>query len=269
MYSNKLVCCLKANGKILREFKDTVYIPFGAEYSILLKNLNSVRVAVNVSIDGNDATENVELIINPNSELELTRFIKNGNQNEGNRFKFIERTANIENHRGVGIEDGLIRISFQFERKLDLSMISGKIGDIDHTYRPNQILYRKELTRGISPNTFGADSYSSSNIQCCAAPSQDGLLGSAQVMNQAHYQNDAGITVPGSISDQKFRTVSNFIKDPEVHVMVLKLLGETDQGTPIVQPVNVKSKPVCTSCGKTNKATAKFCSECGTSLQIV
>ena len=81
MFSNKMVCCLKANGKILREFKDTVYVPFGTQYSILLKNLNSVRAAVTVSVDGTDATENVELVIDQNSEFELTRFIKNGNQN--------------------------------------------------------------------------------------------------------------------------------------------------------------------------------------------
>ena len=37
MYANKLVASLKANGKILREFKDNVYIPFGSEYSFLLK----------------------------------------------------------------------------------------------------------------------------------------------------------------------------------------------------------------------------------------
>ena len=40
MYHKKLVASIRTNGKILREFKDTVYLPFGSEYSILLKNLN-------------------------------------------------------------------------------------------------------------------------------------------------------------------------------------------------------------------------------------
>ena len=52
MYQSKLVASLKANNKILREFKDTVYVPFASEYSILIKNLNTVRALVNVFIDG-------------------------------------------------------------------------------------------------------------------------------------------------------------------------------------------------------------------------
>ena len=54
MYNSKLVASIKANGKVLREFKDTVYIPFGSEYSILLKNLNTVRALINIYIDGDN-----------------------------------------------------------------------------------------------------------------------------------------------------------------------------------------------------------------------
>ena len=43
MYNNKLVAAIKSNGKVLREFGEEVYIPFGSEYSILIKNLHSVR----------------------------------------------------------------------------------------------------------------------------------------------------------------------------------------------------------------------------------
>jgi hypothetical protein len=52
MYSNKLVASIKSNGKILREFNDKVYVPFGTEYSILIKNLNTVRASVNIFVDG-------------------------------------------------------------------------------------------------------------------------------------------------------------------------------------------------------------------------
>lgn len=57
MYHQKLVCCVKVGGKVLRESGDSVNIPFGSEYSILLKNLNSVRIQAKVFIDGQDATE--------------------------------------------------------------------------------------------------------------------------------------------------------------------------------------------------------------------
>ena len=95
MYANKLVASVKANGKILREFKDTVYIPFGSEYSILLKNLDTRRVIVNVYIDGDNMTPN-GLVLYGGQEVDLERSIKNNNLNEGNRFKFIERITLVQ-----------------------------------------------------------------------------------------------------------------------------------------------------------------------------
>ncbi len=115
MYESKLAAAIKVNGKVLREFKDTVYVPFGSEYSILLKNLNTTRCVVNVSIDGDDMVPG-GLVLNPGQECDLERSIKNGNLKEGNRFKFIERTGSVEKHRGVKLEDGLVRIEFQFEK---------------------------------------------------------------------------------------------------------------------------------------------------------
>jgi tRNA(Ile2) C34 agmatinyltransferase TiaS len=82
-------------------------------------------------------------------------------------------------------------------------------------------------------------------------------------------QNEAGITVEGSVSDQQFRTVSDIIGDGTKHVMVFKLLGMTEDNQRVVQPVTVKTKPKCKTCGRVNKANSKFCTECGTSLTIV
>ena len=81
-------------------------------------------------------------------------------------------------------------------------------------------------------------------------------------------QTETGITVAGSKSEQKFVTVSNFATETEKHSIVIKLLGETEDNKAIREPITVKTKPKCTTCGKQNKATAKFCSECGTALVI-
>jgi rRNA maturation endonuclease Nob1 len=56
--------------------------------------------------------------------------------------------------------------------------------------------------------------------------------------------------------------------ETEKHTIVLKLLGETPDNKPVSKPVTVKAKPKCTTCGKMNKAHAKFCVECGTALEI-
>ena len=88
VYQNKLVACVKVNGQVLRESgENTVTLPFGSEYSVFLKNLNSVRAIARVSIDGKDTTEGTWLIVPANGTLELERSILNGNFDSGNRFR--------------------------------------------------------------------------------------------------------------------------------------------------------------------------------------
>jgi hypothetical protein len=121
MYSDKMVCAIKVAGKILREHSNgsnqTVYIPFGSEYSFLLKNLSSGRRAcVWITIDGKEAIDG-GLVLNPSQSVDLERFIESGQMDKGLKFKFIERSEKIEQHRGIGLEDGLIKVSFEFERE--------------------------------------------------------------------------------------------------------------------------------------------------------
>ena len=277
MYESKLAAAIKVNGKVLREFnKDTVYIPFGSEYSILLKNLNTKRAVVNIFIDGQDIVEG-GLVLNAGQEVDLERFVKNGNLTEGNRLKFIERTAAIENGpRGVKLEDGLVRVEFQFEqppRPISWNTTTwnnnqiypqgGLYGSNSPSYNVNGVMRSADFSKGefvkaqatAAINQYCADN----NISASVSEIHDG----AATMDW----NDAGITVPGSKSDQKFSTVYMGVIEPEKFSMVFKLLGETPN-SPVAKAVTVKHKPKCVTCGKQNKATAKFCTECGTALEI-
>lgn len=274
MYQNKLVASIKANGKILRENKENVFLPFGKEYTILLKNLNSVRAQVKISIDGTDATDGVSLVIQPNSELELKRFIKNGNMDEGNAFKFIERTASIEQHRGSKIDDGLIRIEFQFEKPYVYN--HGLLYN-DYWYNGGSPTIGGSVLRGVCTNNASTATYSatgsvstSSNAMDCgvAAEGQYDNV-EQQTVNNFTAQTETGITVPGSKTEQKFVQASWFQLETEKHVMILHLLGETESGKKVEQPITVKAKPKCVTCGKQNKANAKFCAHCGTALEII
>ena len=299
MYESKLVASLKANGKILREFKDTVYIPFGSEYSFLLKNLNTTRALVNVFIDGEDMTPG-GLVLNAGQEVDLERSIKGGNLTEGNRFKFIERTSAIENGpRGVKLEDGLVRIEFQFEKPpmrvselprnifndINFGSLSGSIGSSEYpgttdkfsksmgTYSQVNV---NGMLRGVDYSMNGsvtAQAASASIDKYCADNNIINSIGEihdgAATMDWMEApKNDVGITVPGSKSTQKFATTYMNAMEPEKHTIVLKLLGETEDNKPVLKPVTTKHKPKCVTCGKQNKATAKFCTECGTALEI-
>lgn len=284
MYNQKLVASLKANNKILREFKDTVYVPFASEYSILIKNLNTVRAVVNVYIDGENQTPN-GLVVDVGREVELERSIKNGNLTEGNRFKFIERTGAVEQHRGITLEDGIVRIEYQFEQRQIFA------GSTNH-YINNHSTY-PGVTDKFTLTASGSNSISQMNIGgalrgvdyssgIAAATSASASVakycadnGIKNLSSELHdgmatmdSYNDAGITVAGSRSTQKFSTTYMGPLESEKHTIVLKLLGETPDNKPVLKPVTVKAKQKCDTCGHVNKATAQFCNKCGTALEI-
>jgi len=273
MYNSKLVASIKANGKVLREFKDTVYVPFGSEYSILLKNLNTVRALINIYIDGDNVVPG-GLVLNAGQEIDLQRAIRNGNMNEGNKFKFIERTGKIEDHRGVKLEDGLIRVEYQFE-KVYAKYQPATWAVTTPSWQPTSMdSYYGDVMR----HTTAAAPKSMSGTVTCSSPSYattSMAVGSATLNASAAAQSynaapqtETGITVAGSKSEQKFVTASWFATESEKHNIILKLLGETPDNEAIRKPITVKVKPKCVTCGKQNKATAKFCSECGTALEI-
>jgi len=243
MYESKLAAAIKVNGKVLREFKDTVYIPFASEYSILLKNLNTTRAVVNVFIDGEDMVPG-GIVLNAGQECDLERSVKNGNLTEGNRFKFIERTGAVEQHRGVKLEDGLVRVEFQFEQLYRPTWNSTQIG--------GGIYPQGGIMRGFDNAHYGTT---------CSVNS---LSASATSATMDSFVNDVGITVPGSKSDQKFSATYVGALESTKHSMVFKILG----GEAVKEAVTVKHKPKCVTCGKQNKALAKFCQECGTALEI-
>ena len=303
MYGNKLAAAIKVNGKVLREFKDTAYIPFGSEYTILIKNLNTVRALVNIYIDGENIVPG-GLVLNAGQELDLERSVKNGNLNSGNKFKFIERTGAVEEHRGVKLEDGLIRIEHQFEIPRPVINIAPTWNTYSNT-AGDHFYPQGSPTTSASEYPGVVDKYSNSKttgwIQASGATfsqvnvggvlrgvdySRNGeaMQASAQAAinqvapNKAEYHdgtatmdcfmNDVGITVPGSRSDQKFQTTYMGALDPQVHNMVIRLLGETPDNKPVEKPVTVKSKQKCDTCGHLNRATANFCTKCGTSLKL-
>lgn len=262
MYNNKFVVSVKSGGKVLREFGDTVYVPFGSEFTLFLKNLNSRRASVKVSIDGEDVLTGKELLIGPNQVLELERYLKD--LNKGNKFKFIERTSKIEQHRGVGAEDGLIRVEFAYEKERPV-------------YNPPLWVHNPPLWYGykqggnynpacggfintVNPRQF---SYNVTSTGLMRKADPEAVMSYASNTNK----NDVGITVPGSESKQKFTEVSGFEVDHST-VIILKLVGEQGQNL-VKKAVTVKAKQKCNTCGKVNKITDKFCTECGTSLRIL
>lgn len=275
MYSNKLVVAIKVNGQILRENGDTVSLPFGSEYSVLIKNLDSVRSQVTVSVDGQNATEGTRLIIPPNSSVDLERFIRNGNLQSGNRFKFIERTGDVEKHRGVGTDDGLVRV--EGWREHIQTFVDVPIPRYYDEFTP---LWPRRYPRPRRPFLSFFETNAETERSTPLRPGLPSMAKSARSGSSLRSASlghetratasasDIGITVPGSESSQQFNSVAGFPLESQSVVIVLRLRGEIG-GAPVATPITVNVKLKCMTCGRSAKSDRQFCDRCGTALKVI
>lgn len=277
-YKKNFVVAVKVNGKILRESNDRVELPFGSEYSILLKNLDSVRMQARIFIDGEDASG--WLVLQPSSSVDVERFVKE--MDRGNRFKFIELTERIEKHRGIKADDGLIRVEFRREKLYESPKVVEQHnyhyyysdGRFPYYWYPNHSGYPtlgiQNSSQGLLDKSVNVLRSNSMSASCSVAALSQGHA-SAGVSDIAKYttqpEQSVGITVAGSLSNQKFISVNGF-ETERFEVIVLHLVGKK-HGACVQAAKTVHTMLQCDTCGKTSKSSAKFCKECGTSLEKV
>lgn len=256
MFNSNLIMAVKVNGKILREFDGTVALPFGSEYSIYLKNTSNRKASVKIEIDGQNIYDDGTIIVPANSHIEIQRFIKSGNLDSGNAFKFIEKTKKIEDFRGNKAEDGLLTVTYSFEMDRVVNTVVRYQPQLINKLHLNDdiVKYSQTITDNTAwTNYTVADAYSHArNVSVYASQSV----------------NTAGITAPGSVVEQKFTPSSGFVCDGKFHTMTLKMVGAVGDTT-VSEPVTVSRKIRCTMCGTYCKQTDKFCHECGASVVIV
>ncbi len=245
VYHEKLVVAIKSKGKVLREFNNDVYIPFGSDYSIFLKNKDCNRkVLVNISIDGKDVLDCNSLIIDPSTDVELKGFMNSTSVN--NKFRFIEKTNQISKHRGNNVEDGLVEVKYRFEE-----FTNYKCG---YSIEPNDVVWTTMVYNPIHRDSSAIDT---------------AVYGT--FCSQA---NTDGITVPGATTHQGFENGSIGDLESLTYNIILRLKGKVPtknrikklKSKKISKPITVKTKLRCNTCGRRWKSNIKFCGDCGTYL---
>ena len=219
-------------------------------------------------------------------------------------FKFITKTQEISDFRGDKIEDGLIKITYQFEKEVT------KYDAINHhhhdkwdgTYYPpgspwfgttsnNGPLMGKIYTSNMNQNSLFRDmKFSDSSLKGETNIGATNAVFGAKAVNlsttrtaigasystnttaQSVVSNDPGITVEGSATKQSFQHGYIGALEDKKHTMVfqLKSLVETgeDESAAISEAVTVKSKKQCPSCGKKWKSAFEYCPNDGTFLRF-
>lgn len=263
-YKDRFVAAVKCGGRILREKDGVVYLPFGSEYSILLKNLESRKASIQVSIDGQDVLDGKSLLLNPNSSLDLERFVES--LDKGNKFRFIQKTEEIVEHRGDKVDDGIVRVEFAFEQ------ITKHVNLVEHITHDHYHSHRHYPCYWWYP-TYSyyttSDGYSGNSNWTSASTAKSSMQASNTCfLSQSSPLPDEGITVRGSESYQNFQKGYIGVLDPS-EVIILRLRGEGSTGKDIEKPITVKDKVECETCGTSLLPTVNFCVKCGTAVRIV
>jgi len=258
MYKDKFVVAVKVGGKILREKGGVVYLPFGSEFSLLLKNLESRKSSVKISIDGIDVMSNRSLLISPNSSIELERFVES--LDRGNKFKFIQKTKEIVEHRGDRVDDGIVRVEFAFEQ------MTKHINVVEyHDYHR----YYNFWPYCPLPNYPHPWPYPIWTVTCSSGKGSScdvSTTGSiTNFVSQSSPLPEEGITVKGSESFQNFHEGYIGMLDPS-EVIIIRLRGEKSTGVTIKKSITVKDKAQCDTCGNFVTPTVNFCGKCGTAV---
>ena len=279
-YKDQFVVEVKADGQILRVKDGSVYLPFGCEYSILLKNLNSKKASVKVSIDNEDVLDNSSLILDPLVTHELQGFLRGTTAK--NRFRFIQKTKEIQEHRGDKVGDGLVRVEFAFEKPRPEFEIKKLIKEVhehhyhhDHypTHYPKFDWYKTTdwsymnnvKSSGDQPDGEPAAMFSSCDNSRNIVQDSLGVQASFTANNAPNV--DEGITVKGNeIHEQYMYGIIGDLEQSSVIVISLKGM-QRSPGVVVQDPITVKTKLECPTCGLKSKSSFKFCPNCGTFLE--
>lgn len=264
VHSKGLVVAVRCRGKILRETyengESVVKLPFCSEYEILIKNLETRRALINISIDGVSVSDG-SIIVAANSSGNLEGFVKG--YLVKNKFKFIEKTEEISDYRGDRIDDGIIRVEYTFEAHQPQIIH-------DYHYHHDHYHHHHDWWPYYGPwyhITYNAASCQSESNRSLTNKSS-GVYSTAVQCNNVQTQNltnNQGVTVPGAKSDQQLSPDYVGTLETNSHVIIIRLIGEK-QGKKIEKAVFTKTKLSCPTCGRKSRSDSKFCKNCGTSL---
>ena len=263
-YEQQFVAVVEQGGMVLGEHDGMVRMPFGEDYGLRLKNLGSRRAVVSVSIDGEDVLGGKRIVAEPDSETRLDGFMDQAGRVR-RRFRFVQKTEEIIEHRGDRLDDGVVRVEFRFERERPEVRRVMTVYDEWYNYRPwrpydpwrpyvHPLVWRDDFpttTWGALITTTGA--LTCSAIPCTLTASQGPMA-------------DEGITVKGGRAEQDFRPVCTDELEKASYVIVIRLRGTNRAGQPVKRAVTTRQRLACPTCGRESRSDAEYCSKCGTAL---
>jgi hypothetical protein len=252
MYSNGFAFAIKNNNKPLAEFniagENLVYLPFGSEFEIFLKNTLDCRASVEMLVNGINIWGDENLLLNRKSQETIKSFQPSG------KALLFEREGCEGNYSVGDPENGKIEVRIRkelpyFTTSWSSSSNSGKwnsFGPIyggwnSSTIKPREIRYTSSVSSPDVCNHVSSTTYNN-NLSL-----------------------ESGVVVEGTQTGE--RTISSSIGSLEAQETIfrIRLIGQLEEKQ-IVDPVTTRDVRFiyCTNCGNRNKQIDNFCSKCGT-----
>jgi len=282
MYSNGFAFAIKCCGRPLSEFihegGNAVYLPFGSDFELFLKNKHSKRAVVEMLVNGSKVYENGDLIIPGKSQITIEAF-----QPSQKRLRF-DREGCIGDYSPGDRDNGLVEISFRLEEHMPFYTTTNRWD----WFPPQEIHHHQwhEKYDYYYPTIFTGNDTSyhcfSSNLsgEHVSQPQVKGrgmsIGGSCKISTTAapsftspapSIDLEKGVVVEGSHSNQSTEEVSVGPLCSSSTTFRIRLLGNKE-GETIKKAVTTKDTRYkhCSSCGERHKKIDNFCSDCGNKL---
>jgi hypothetical protein len=262
MHSNDFVVAILYNGSFLEESKGgVVALPFGAEYTIRLRNKKNRRAAAQVFIDEENVSKG-GIIVPAHNFVDLECDVATLR-----KFKFVSAESGeaIDAGKNNKADDsnGVIRVEWRAEKEYKLPIFIEKPVPYPVPVDP----YRRYYPLCTGGQSYGSmrrlanDEPKSLAEDVGACSFNGGEQVTASAMNFAARKFAEGCTVQGSESSQRFHEMWLDLEDT---ITAIRL---TLRGYETTVPIQTQKKEHCENCGAGRKSKkAKFCWNCGKGL---
>ncbi len=270
MHTNKVSLAILVDDKPLYEKEGKVFIPYGSNYKVLIKNNNPFDIIANIALDMNFSNDS--FLIKAKSKRTIKGF---SYDDDFYGFRFVEKTKEIEKNRMNSLLNGTISISL-FENKPDdlLALRFGGRNPFETTkINPQNPLVPMFPEPTNLPNPFNFDKNdvdfygSTNNIREDFIT--DGVSINDVILNSDSLSvgKSKGANVFGAPVDET-ANVEQYSNINLLGSVCYTLFGEDSDSNKIIKPIFAKDNIECTACGSKSKPNDKYCSKCGSFIVL-
>lgn len=273
MHNNNVTLAIMVDGKSLYEDKTNVFIPFGTEYELFVKNNNNydILVKVNVSLLNDDV-----FIVKAKSKRTIKGFSEDG---VFYAFRFIERIKEIAQNQTNQFVNANLNISI-FKKDIPVeSIISSQKSQqilplgtqpfqspfsspfdiqLNDDVDPMELLKNLE----IDPNNVSYSMDSGSKPELRKLTGQIKSTANTNSISLNSISSLSGIQTYGKPVEEKddLETVGNRMM---ICSFAFVFQGNDFEGNKITKPLLAKNLVNCKVCNHKSKPSDTYCSKCG------